>query len=406
VALTHRRLLAALAFAAFISLGLPDGLLGVAWPSIRRTFDLPLSQLGPLLGLIMAGYLVSSFLSGALVARWGVGRLLLGSNLIVVASCAGYALAPRWPVMLTCGLLAGLGAGAIDAGINAYAAVHFAPRVVSWLHGSWGLGAALGPLVMTGVLAAGLVWRWGYAFVAIALTAMALAFARTRDWWGGGPVASGAAPAVVPPAMAGMAETLARPAVWLHLVFFFLYTGLEASTGQWAYSILTEGRGMAPSLAGLWVGAYWGSLTAGRFACGVIAPRVSTDALLRACTLVAPVGAAFLWLDRGALALGGLAMVGFVLAPIFPLTISATPGRIGRGYATHAVGFQVAAACVGGAALPAAGGVIARRLGLEAITTFQFVVAVVLLLLHEAVLVMARRGPHTVSIGSELQRKA
>jgi fucose permease len=389
---TPRRLLAALAFAAFISLGLPDGLLGVAWPSIRRTFDLPVSQLGALLALIMAGYLTSSFLSGALVSRLGVGRLLLWSTVTMVVSCAGYAAAPYWGVLLASGLLTGLGAGAIDAGINAYTAVHFAPRVMSWLHGSWGLGAALGPVIMTSVLTAGLVWRSGYALVACILAVMALGFARTRTLWDASGAVVADAPRVVPPAMAGMAETLARPAVWLHLVFFFLYTGLEASAGQWAYSILTEARGMAPTSAGICVAGYWGSLTAGRFACGAIAPRVSTDALLRSCTLVAPVGAALLWLGRDGLALAGLAMIGFVLAPIFPLTMSATPGRLGRGYAAHAIGFQVAAACVGGAALPAAGGLIARRYGLEAITTFQFGVAVVLLVLHEAVLARARRA--------------
>jgi fucose permease len=397
--MTTRRLLAALAFAAFISLGLPDGLLGVSWPSIRRTFDLPLSQLGSLLALIMAGYLTSSFLSGSLVARLGVGRLLLWSNITMIVSCAGYALAPDWWVMLVCGLLAGLGAGAIDAGINAYTAAHFAPRVMSWLHGSWGFGAALGPVVMTSVLAAGLVWRWGYALVAVVLAVMALGFAHTRALWdASGAVAPDAAPPVVPPAMAGMGETLARPAVWLHLVFFLLYTGLEASAGQWAYSILTEARGMLPSAAGIWVATYWGSLTLGRFACGVIAPRVSTDTLLRACTLIAPVGAGLLWFDRGGFALAGLCLLGFVLAPIFPLTMSATPGRLGRGYATHAIGFQVAAACVGGAALPAAGGVIARRYGLEAITTFQFCVAMLLLLLHEVVLARARRAAPAVGV--------
>jgi fucose permease len=389
---TARRLLAGLAFAAFISLGLPDGLLGVAWPSIRSTFGLPLSQLGPLLALIMAGYLASSFLSGALVARWGVGRLLVWSNVLIVVSCGGYALAPRWSVMLACGLLAGLGAGAIDAGINAYTAAHFAPRVMSWLHGSWGLGAALGPLVMTAVLASGLAWRWGYALVAVALAVMALAFAHTRALWDEDGASAAGAPAVVPPAMAGMGETLALPTVWLHLVFFFLYTGFEASAGQWAYSLLTEGRGMPPATAGVWVGGYWGSLTLGRFACGVVAPRVSTDALLRACTVVAPVGALMLWQGRGAAALAGLAMIGFVLAPIFPLTISATPGRLGHGHATHAIGFQVAAACVGGAALPAAGGLLARRYGLEAIAAFQFAVAGVLLVLHEVVLARARRA--------------
>jgi fucose permease len=391
VTVTPRRLLAALAFAAFVSLGLPDGLLGVAWPSIRRTFDLPLSQLGSLLALIMAGYLSSSFLSGTLVARWGVGRLLLWSNVTMVVSCAGYALAPHWWVTLLCGLLAGLGAGAIDAGINAYIAAHFPARVMSWLHGSWGLGAALGPIIMTAVLVGGQVWRMGYALVALLLAALAVAFARTRALWDDPGAVSSGATIVTPPAMAGMGETLARPAVWLHLLFFFLYTGLEGSAGQWAYSILTEARGMEPATAGVWVGAYWGSLTAGRFACGVIAPRVSTDTLLRVCTAIAPLGAGLLWFDRGAPALFGLCLLGFVLAPIFPLTISATPGRLGSGYAAHAIGFQVSAACVGGAALPAAGGFLARTYGLEAITAFQLSVAVVLLALHEAVMAMARR---------------
>jgi fucose permease len=397
--MNHHRLLAALAFAAFISLGLPDGLLGVAWPSVRRTFGLSLSQLGPLLALIMAGYLASSFLSGALVARWGVGRLLLRSNLTMVVSCAGYMLAPWWWVMLASGLVAGLGAGAIDAAVNAYAAAHFAPRVVSWLHGSWGLGAALGPLLMTAVLASGLPWRWGYAIVGLGLLAMSLGFARTRAWWNGGETLTAATP-VTPPAMAGMGETLARPLVWLHLVFFFLYTGLEACAGQWAYSILTEARGMAPSRAGLWAGAYWGSLTLGRFACGFVAPRISTDTLLRLCTVIAPLGAGVVWLDPGHLALAGLCLLGFVLAPVFPLTISATPGRLGSGYAAHAIGFQISAACMGGAALPAAAGLIARRHGLEAITGFQLGVAVVLLLLHEVVLTAGRRAPAAAAGGA------
>ena len=178
-----RRMLLLTAFAAFVSIGLPDGILGVAWPSIRRTFDLPLSQLGALLAAAMAGYLVSSFSSGWVVARIGVGRLLLGSSALTVMSSIGYAVAPAWGVMLVSGVLAGLGAGAIDAGINAFAAARFPPRLVSWLHASYGLGAMLGPLLMTGVLAASLPWRWGYAVVGAILTGMALCFALTLDLW-------------------------------------------------------------------------------------------------------------------------------------------------------------------------------------------------------------------------------
>lgn len=129
-----RPLLIAIAFVAFVSLGLPDAILGVAWPSIRRTFDLSLSRLGDLIATSRVGYLLSSALSGSIVARTGVGRLLLGSSVLVTLSLALYATAPAWWVMVACGVLAGLGAGAIDAGINTSAAEKFPPRLVTWLH--------------------------------------------------------------------------------------------------------------------------------------------------------------------------------------------------------------------------------------------------------------------------------
>jgi hypothetical protein len=142
-------MLLAIALAAFVSLGLPDAVLGVAWPSIRRTFSLPADQLGTLLASAMAGYLVSSFSSGAVVARLGVGWLLFWSSALMVVNSLAYALAPTWGVMVAASVLAGLGAGAIDAGINAFAAARFSPRRVSWLHASYGVGATLGPLLMT-----------------------------------------------------------------------------------------------------------------------------------------------------------------------------------------------------------------------------------------------------------------
>lgn len=166
-------MLLAIALLAFVSLGLPDGVLGVAWPSIRRSFGRPPSQLGSLLASAMAGYLTSSFSSGALVARLGVGRLLLWSSILMVVNSFAYALAPAWSVMVAAGLLAGLGAGAIDAGINAFATARFSPRLVSWLHACYGVGAMLGPLLMTAVVTSGLGWRWGYAVIGYLLAVMA-----------------------------------------------------------------------------------------------------------------------------------------------------------------------------------------------------------------------------------------
>jgi MFS family permease len=184
------RLLFPIAILAFVSLGLPDGVLGVAWPSIRHTFGLALSQLGVLLTAATAGYLIASFGSGTLVLRLGVGRLLVASSVLMVVSLGIFALAPVWPAIVLAGFLSGLGGGAIDAGINGFAASSFSPRRTAWLHASYGAGAAIGPLVMTGVLTVGASWRLGYAAVTAVLIGMTAAFALTVNAWPG--VRSGA----------------------------------------------------------------------------------------------------------------------------------------------------------------------------------------------------------------------
>jgi fucose permease len=311
-----------IAFVAFVSLGLPDGVLGVAWPSVRRTFDVPVSQFGLLLIASTCGFLVSSFSSGAVVRRLGVGRLLLASSGLMTCASAGYALAPSWPFMVALGVFAGLGSGAIDAGINAYAAHHFSPRLVNWLHAFYGVGATLGPLLMTGVLAAGLAWRWGYAVNAAALGLMSLCFLFTLRLWdqptGETAAAAAAAERPAPDEPAGTFATLRRPVVALSVVLFFLYTGVEVAAGQWAYSLFTEARGVTPAAAGVWAGVYWASLTAGRIAFGAAAGRVPPLAILRVTMVVAPLGALLIWADAAPLAnFLGLALMGFCFAPMF-----------------------------------------------------------------------------------------
>jgi fucose permease len=360
-----------LAVLGFLSLGLPDGVLGVAWPSMRRSFELPVSQLGVLLGSAMVGYLASSFASGALVARLGVGRLLAASGAATASSALLYALAPAWEVVLLGGLVGGLGAGAIDAGINAFAAARFSPRLTTWLHASYGVGATLGPLLTTAVLAAGRSWRWAYGAIAVLLAALTASFACTTDRWTMDPAPGGPGPGGP-----SIAAALQRGAVWLNVGLFFLYTGLEVAAGQWAYSWLVEGRGVTPGIAGGWVAVYWGSLTAGRVVLGALTARVPPESILRGSLLGVPVGVVWLWAGLGPSAgATGLAILGLALAPTFPLLIAATPERVGAPYAAHAVGFQIAAAYLGAATLPGTAGVLARRLGLEVLGPFLLGVA-------------------------------
>jgi fucose permease len=386
-------LLLALSYVGFVSLGLPDGLLGVAWPSIRASFGLPLDALGPLLVASTSGYVLSSFASGGLLARMSVGTLLVLSCLATATSLLGYALAPAWWVMVAFGLLAGLGAGAIDAGLNTHVATHHSARTLNWLHAFYGLGAAGGPVLMASVLMMGLAWQRGYALVALGQVILAACFLATVRFWPppggagapgrpGGPAGTSAAA----PRPASSAGTLRLPAAWLGIVAFFVYTGLEASAGAWAYSLLTESRRVSAMTAGTWVSVYWGGLTAGRLVFGFLVGAAPLHVLLRASILGIVVGAGLVTLDLGPHpTFLGLALLGLACGPIFPSLIATTPERLGDAHAANGVGFQIAGAALGQSLLPALVGVLASRMGLEVVGPALLVAAVTLFAAHEAI---------------------
>jgi fucose permease len=172
-----------------------------------------------------------------------------------------------------------------------------------------------------------------------------------------------------------------------HVALFFLYTGLEVAAGQWTYTLLTEARGVEPAMAGAWTSVYWGSLTAGRLALASLVPRIPIDRLLRGATTIAPLGALLIWVgERGPLVGLGVVGLGLSLAPVYPLLVSATPHRVGHRDATYAIGAQIAAACLGAAALPGAVGLLARAQGLEVIGPALTAAAFGVLVLHEAIL--------------------
>jgi fucose permease len=377
----HSLLLVALAYLSFISIGLPDGLLGVAWPSIRAGFGIRHQALGELLVMATAGYLLSSFSSGRVLARMSVGTLLALSCLTTAVSLFGYSVAPWWRFMAALGFLAGLGAGAIDAGLNTYAATRFSARVVNWLHGFYGIGATLGPIIMTNVLMAGLAWQRGYAIVAGWQLALALAFAATRRLW----QTPGTVERHSPPRVAEARATLRLPPARLGIAVFFVYTGLEAAAGAWAFTLFTESRGVGVAAAGISVSAYWGCLTAGRFLSGFLVAHAPPRRILRGCMLGAVAGAMLLWQNISMpLSFLGLGLLGLCLAPVFPTLIAATPARVGEAHTANAVGFQIGSAALGQSLLPALVGVLVTQAGLESIGAALLVSAAGLVALYEA----------------------
>ena len=389
---TRTLLLIGLAYVSFISLGLPDGLLGVAWPSIRAYFHIPIDSLGALLVLFTAGYLVSSFTSGRLLARLSVGTLLALSCLATAVSLIGYAVAPIWPVMVALGALAGLGAGAIDAGLNTYAARHFSARVVNWLHAFYGVGATIGPLVMTATLGAGYGWQRGYWIVGAWQSILAICFGLTRARWGANKTAE-ADRDTDPARPASSGSTLRMPVVWVSIAVFFLYTGIEAAAGTWAYSLFTESRGVPAASAGMWVSIYWANLTLGRFLSGVVVGFAPVAPLLRLSIIGMATGAALVWLNASGLSsFLGLALMGLSSAPIFPTLIATTPARLGNGHTANGVGFQIAAAVLGQSLVPALVGVLAGKFDLEAVGPALFTSAALLLALYEVLMAVSRKS--------------
>ncbi len=374
---TQRKIgLILLAYIAFISLGLPDGLLGVAWPSIRKEFVLPLDSLGLLLAAATAGYLISSFFSGKVMARLGIGGTLAVSCLTTGLGLLGYTLAPAWWMIVLLGIVAGLGAGAIDAGINTYIASEHSEGLMQWLHASFGIGVTLGPIIMTAGLNAFSSWRWGYVAVGAAQVALAVCFGLTASIWkretqGKAPAAEAEDSRRLLDYHTSQRATLSQGRVWLSLVIFFLYTGTELTLGAWAYTLLTESRGIAPQVAGLAAGSYWATFTVGRILAGLYTRKVSNDIILRVSFLLALAGAVLVWWNPSqGVSLAGVALVGFAIAPVFPALVSGTSERVGAEHAANTIGMQISAAGLGGAAVPGLAGVLARNISLEVIPIY------------------------------------
>lgn len=386
---TSTTLLVTLAYALFAGLGLIAGLIGVAWAAIRTEFGLPLDNVSALLISSMIGYMLASFNSGAMVKRMGYGQLMLAGAATMSIGMLGYAFTPVWIGMIVAALVVGVGTGIVDAGLNNYFAQHHGVTAMNWLHAFFGIGATITPQLVNVVLEGGQSWRVAYLVIGSLVVAMTLGCVALRGQWRhDAPVTADAAPVE----RASMRDSLRRPIIWLSILLFFTYAGVEATPSVWVFDLYSQQRGLEAEAARNLTSVFWAAFTIGRIAFSMIVSRFKqTELLIRLCMLAIIVGAVLLWLTPSPL-IGyiGLAVLGFSQAPLFAVITTRTPGYVGAAHAQNAIGFQIAGAGFGFSILPSIMGAIAQRAGtLEVVPVSIVFFAVLMFVLHE---ILARRG--------------
>jgi len=374
------QLLLAIIYLAFISLGLPDSLLGSAWPAMYHEFGTPVSYAGILSMIIAAGTIISSLQSDRLTRRLGTGAVTAISVGTTALALFGFSASHSFRLLCLWAIPYGLGAGSVDAALNNYVALHYASRHMSWLHCMWGVGASLGPYIMSYALTAGQGWNAGYRTIALLQVGLTAVLAASFPLW----KKRGAAG--IPERPAGRAlplkEVVRIPGGREVMASFFCYCALEQTASLWSSSYLALHNGFSPEAAARFASLFFLGITAGRAVSGFLTLVLNDDRMVRLGQLLILAGICALACPGDALAKGGLLLVGLGCAPIYPSMIHATPARFGAKQSQAVIGIQMASAYVGTCAMPPLFGLIAQHIGIAWLPAFLCLLLVFLFLLY------------------------
>ena len=348
-------------YLAFISLGLPDSLLGVAWPLMRIELGKGLEAAGMVSMVISGGTILSSLASGYVLKRMNTGMVTFISCFMTACALLGFSLSPSLFWIILSAIPLGLGAGSIDAGLNHYVATHYKAHHMSWLHCFWGIGATLSPLLMSHLIKTQGEWRKGYQTVSIIQFVLVLVLFVTLPLWKRDADqeknALKADHEVEPHSLSTQTDKkfsfLSIKGVPLALLSFLFYCGVESTMGLWGSSFLMSIKGLSAATAAQWVSLYYGGITAGRLITGFVTMRVSNPVLIRIGQLMTLAGALLIVLPLPAFfSLIGFILVGLGCAPIFPCMLHETPVRFGKEHSQTIMGLQMALAYTGSSLLP------------------------------------------------------
>lgn len=377
-------LLLAVIYVSFISLGLPDSLLGAAWPSIYQGFGVPVSYSGVIFCIISVGTVISSLQSDRLTRKFGAGGVTAISVAMTAAALFGFSVSNSFLALCLWAIPYGLGAGSVDAALNNYVALHFASRHMSWLHCMWGIGASVGPYIMGAALTRDAGWHAGYRIIGIIQLALTVMIVLSLPLWKTKTDENAEEQATVPSKPLTLKQIFSIPGVKADLLTFFCYCSLEQTTSLWASSYLVLNKGITPETAASFASLFFIGITVGRALCGFLTLKLNDAQMVRIGLGFIAIGIVPLILPLGeAVTLVGLLLIGFGCAPIYPSIIHATPSHFGAENSQAIIGVQMASAYIGNCLMPPLFGVLANHTTIAILPYYLLAILILMGTMHE-----------------------
>lgn len=381
------QLLLAIIYLSFISLGLPDALLGSAWPIMYQQFSVPVSYMGIISMIIAAGTIVSSLQSDRLTKRFGTGKVTAFSVLLTMIALFGFSFSNAMWMLCLWAIPYGLGAGSVDASLNNYVALHYASRHMSWLHCMWGIGASVGPSIMGFALSHNQTWNMGYRYIAILQCVLtAILFFSLPLWKNSASTSTDTGESVNEKTVLSLKQILNLSGAKEIMIAFFCYCALEQTTGLWGSSYLVLHKGVSEETAATFASLFYIGITVGRALSGFITMKLNDTQMIRLGESIIVIGCAALLLPFGqTISLIGLILVGLGCAPIYPCIIHSTPANFGADKSQAVIGVQMASAYIGTCLMPPCFGLIARHISITLLPIFLLALVILMFVMYERV---------------------
>ncbi len=380
-------LLLAIIYISFISLGLPDAVLGSAWPLISEEFGVPISNMGIVTIIISAGTVVSSLNSGKIINKFGVHKVTTISVMLTAISLFGFSTSPSFLVLCLWAIPYGLGAGSVDTALNNFVAVNFESKHMSWLHCMWGIGATLGPYIMGMALTNNFSFRVGYIILFTIQIVLSVIILISSPIWKTKINLNAEKENKNTNTVLSLTQVFKINGVKQLALAFFCFCAIEQTTGLWASSYLVYNRGIQPEIAAGFSALFYLGITVGRGICGFIAIKYNDTQMIRAGTLIMFIGVLTLFLPFGQnIAFLGLALIGLGSAPVFPCIIHSTPYNFGAVHSQSVTGVQMASAYTGTLIMPALFGVIGKQISFNLYPVFIAALLTLMFVMYEFML--------------------